>query len=123
MVPLISLAKELFFCDQFTSTNGVIKLKGIVDDSPEPTKGHVTSGSCQSVVSNQSRVVITLSDGLEVMCDTETDGGGWTIFQMRIYGNVSFYRSWQKYKRGFGDVIFTSAMKTFTVFHPMEPTS
>ncbi|KAH9509856.1 Ryncolin-4 [Bulinus truncatus] len=87
---------------RFASTNGVINLKCFLDD--ELKQGPVHFNSCKDVVSKSSRTVVTLSSGLEVMCDTETDGGGWTIFQRRIYGNVSFYRGWEEYKRGFGDV-------------------
>ncbi|KAH9509862.1 Ficolin-2 [Bulinus truncatus] len=107
---LLLLLVTLYYCTevkssaQFTSTNGVIKLTCVIDGDPEPTQGPTRPDSCKSVVSSQPRVVVTLSSGLEVMCDTETDGGGWTIFQRRINGNVSFYRSWEEYKRGFGDV-------------------
>ncbi|KAH9509864.1 hypothetical protein Btru_045447 [Bulinus truncatus] len=87
-----------------SGTNGVIRLKCTVDDSPETLSQNVRPDSCESSVSNLPKAVVTLSSGLEVMCDTETDGGGWTIFQRRINGNVSFYRSWEEYKRGFGDV-------------------
>ena len=40
----------------------------------------------------------------EVYCDTKTDAGGWTVFHKRFNGFVGFYRGWDDYKNGFGDV-------------------
>ena len=33
-----------------------------------------------------------------------TDGGRWTVFQKSLDGSVDFYRGWESYKNGFGDL-------------------
>ncbi|XP_052234254.1 angiopoietin-2-like isoform X5 [Dreissena polymorpha] len=41
---------------------------------------------------------------IQVMCDMETDGGGWTVFQKRFNGSEDFYRNFSDYENGFGNV-------------------
>nr|XP_060614868.1 angiopoietin-related protein 7 [Anolis sagrei ordinatus] len=41
---------------------------------------------------------------LQVYCDMETEGGGWTIIQRRKVGLISFSRDWKQYKQGFGSI-------------------
>ncbi|XP_065058542.1 ficolin-2-like [Rhopilema esculentum] len=33
-----------------------------------------------------------------------TDGGGWIVFQRRVDASVDFFRDWDAYKQGFGDM-------------------
>ena len=48
----------------------------------------------------------------DVFCDQTTEGGGWTVFQRRLNGSVDFYRYWNDYKCGFGDLNYLILART-----------
>ncbi|XP_069114780.1 angiopoietin-related protein 7-like isoform X2 [Argopecten irradians] len=37
-------------------------------------------------------------------CDADTTGGPWTVIQNRHIGDVDFFRNWNEYKNGFGNI-------------------
>ena len=69
-----------------------------------------TDKSCFEVYKSGQKIsgVYTINpDGLEdfrVYCDHKTAGGGWTVFQKRFDGSEDFYRTWDAFKQGFGNL-------------------
>ena len=56
---------------------------------------------------NSSGVYTINPDGgnsIQMLCDMTTESGGWTVFQRRLDGSVDFYRGWEFYKNGFGNL-------------------
>ncbi|KAM8851709.1 angiopoietin-2a [Synchiropus picturatus] len=58
--------------------------------------GHTQSGVYTLTLPNTT-------EEAKVFCDMETEGGGWTVIQKRFDGHVDFHRTWQEYKKGFGE--------------------
>ena len=60
-------------------------------------QGHNESGVYSLQINN-------VTSPVDVFCDMETDGEGWTVLLKRQDGSVDFYRNWADYKNGFGDL-------------------
>ena len=79
-----------------------------VSSSPSPLPVHTYPTDCKDALNrgfNQSGVYTIQPDSLppfDVYCDMDTNGGGWTVFQRRQDGSVSFYQPWDMYVNGFG---------------------
>ncbi|XP_046907079.1 LOW QUALITY PROTEIN: angiopoietin-related protein 1a [Hypomesus transpacificus] len=41
---------------------------------------------------------------IQAWCDQTLDHGGWTVLQRRRDGSVNFFRNWENYKKGFGNI-------------------
>ncbi|NP_001096661.1 angiopoietin like 2 L homeolog isoform X1 [Xenopus laevis] len=59
--------------------------------------GHDTSSIYLVKPENTNRL-------MQVWCDQRHDPGGWTVIQRRLDGSVNFFRNWETYKLGFGNI-------------------
>ncbi|KAG5840803.1 hypothetical protein ANANG_G00192520 [Anguilla anguilla] len=60
-------------------------------------EGHTTSGMYLVKPENANRL-------MQAWCDQRHDPGGWTVIQRRQDGSVNFFRNWETYKQGFGNI-------------------
>ena len=85
-----------------------------------------SSSTCMKTPTSSPRQLATLSNGIRVMCDTQTDGGNWVVVQRRTKGDVDFYRGWTEYVAGFGDLDgdhWTGLQDIHTLCPPSKPCS
>ncbi|XP_076805213.1 microfibril-associated glycoprotein 4-like [Clavelina lepadiformis] len=74
----------------------------VATTTPSTATSTVTTTTTSSITScspSSSNGAHTLTSGVEVYCED-----GWTIFQRRIDGSVSFGRRWDDYANGFGQI-------------------
>ncbi|XP_036961759.1 mucin-2-like [Acanthopagrus latus] len=76
-----------------------------------PSKGTSLRRDCSDYLlrgDTKSGVYLVTPDlrsrSFSVFCDMELDGGGWTLLQRRQDGSVSFNRTWDEYRSGFGEL-------------------
>ncbi|KAI0226886.1 hypothetical protein LSAT2_022656 [Lamellibrachia satsuma] len=91
---IISMKQEVA---QFEEESGIIALRAAQDCTDLLREGNTRSGVYYTHVPGTETVI-------PVYCDMETEGGGLLVFQRHQDGSVDFYRDWDTYKRGFGDV-------------------
>ncbi|XP_068703941.1 ficolin-2-like [Montipora foliosa] len=73
-----------------------LRVKTARDCSTLYSSGEVSSGLYTINPDGQS--------SFQVFCDMNTDGGGWTVIQRRLDGSTNFFRDWDTYKNGFGEL-------------------
>nr|XP_022314587.1 ficolin-2-like [Crassostrea virginica] len=42
--------------------------------------------------------------GRDLLCEMGVDNGGWIVIQRRVDGSTDFYKNWNDYENGFGDL-------------------
>ncbi|XP_071177500.1 ficolin-2-like [Mytilus edulis] len=89
---------------EWTTNHGTTmeKLTTQKPTSNGPDCSGVTGGSSSGVSSGVYTIYVD-NQPLDVYCEM-TSSGQWTVFQRRIDGSTDFYRTWQEYKEGFGNV-------------------
>ncbi|XP_050087789.1 angiopoietin-2-like [Anopheles aquasalis] len=104
----------------FTPTEVSVPQPPITPKTTTPTAATITTitttpkpkqppfSSCKDVPSNISGTYLIRvnrdSEPFEVYCEQKTFGGGWIVFQYRYDGSLDFYRGWNEFRDGFGDL-------------------
>lgn len=81
--------------------------KGSNDTESQNLNSHFMRSCSDTRIKSSGRYMIQPfkgEDAFEAYCEHEKFGGGWHVIQYRFDGSVDFYRGWEEYKKGFGDL-------------------
>uniref|UniRef100_A0A4W4HB29 Fibrinogen C-terminal domain-containing protein n=1 Tax=Electrophorus electricus TaxID=8005 RepID=A0A4W4HB29_ELEEL len=73
-------------------------------------QGQYKQQDCSDLKKNMKNGVYSMTPvgskhaSFHVFCDMEASDGGWTLIQRRLDGTISFNRTWDEYKKGFGSL-------------------
>jgi hypothetical protein len=71
-----------------------------------PSRDDALSGENACTVNdpNTESGVRKLKKNFFAFCEMESDDGGWIVIQNRFDGSINFFRGWDEYKEGFGNI-------------------
>ncbi|XP_059157821.1 ficolin-2-like [Physella acuta] len=109
----IAVCFFLFNCSYAdnTSENKYTKKAGTGRCKNRPQKCRSTFGQqtpkCEKsamIACLKDRAVFESLDSRLVLCDTKSDGGGWILIQRNMIGDVTFNKTWEEFRDGFGSL-------------------
>ncbi|KAJ8021482.1 Tenascin-R [Holothuria leucospilota] len=86
------------YCNEGYEGDGETCTPTFTDCNDVRAAGHTQDGVYTILPSGWSK------SPFDVFCNMTIDGGNWIVFQRRNRGATSFYRNWDSYQSGFGDI-------------------